>query len=41
MVDAVLRDGNPYEGTHLTTGGETQIVNSENITQWSFTEVRE
>ena len=41
VVDAVLRDGNPYEGTHLTTGGETQIVNSENITQWSFTEVRE
>lgn len=40
VVNAILRNGNPYEGTHVTTGGVTEIRSSENITEWSFTEVR-
>jgi Abnormal spindle-like microcephaly-assoc'd, ASPM-SPD-2-Hydin len=40
VVNAILRDRNPYEGTHLVTGGVVQITSSENIVEWRFTEER-
>lgn len=39
-VNAILRDRNPYEGTHLVAGGTVEIVSSENIVEWRFTEER-
>lgn len=38
VVNAILRNGNPYEGVHLVTGGVVEIVSSENIVEWRFTE---
>jgi hypothetical protein len=40
VVNAILRNGNPYEGVHLVTGGVVEIVSSENIDEWRFTEER-
>jgi hypothetical protein len=39
-VNAVLRDSITYDGTHLTNGGVVAITNSQNISSWTFTEVR-
>jgi hypothetical protein len=39
IVNAILRDANPYQGTHTTTGGPIEIISSENIVEWRFTEV--
>lgn len=40
VVNAILRDNNPYQGVHLTSGGVVAIEDSENIVEWSFTEER-
>lgn len=40
LVNAILREQNPYEGTHTTSGGPIEIVSSENIIEWRFTEVQ-
>lgn len=40
IVNAILRDSNPYQGVHTTTGGPIEIVSSDNITEWRFTEVQ-
>ena len=39
VVNEILRDSITYDGTHLTTGGVVEIVNSGAIA-WTFTEVR-
>jgi hypothetical protein len=39
-VNAILRDGNPYEALFLTGGGVVQITSSDNIDDWRFTEER-
>ena len=39
-VNAILRNRNPYEGVHIVTGGTVEIVSSENIVEWHFTEER-
>lgn len=40
LVNAILRNANPYEGVHSTTGGPIEITSSENIVEWRFTEVQ-
>jgi Abnormal spindle-like microcephaly-assoc'd, ASPM-SPD-2-Hydin len=40
IVNAILRDKNPYEGVHQVLGGVVEIVSSENIDDWRFTEER-
>lgn len=40
IVNAILRDSNPYQGTHAITGGPIEIVSSDNIIEWRFTEVQ-
>ena len=41
VVNEILRDHNPYEGIHLVTGGGVvEVVNSGEIDNWTFTEVR-
>jgi hypothetical protein len=42
IVNAILRERNPYEGVHLVGSGSKtiQIISSENITDWRFTEER-
>lgn len=40
VVNAILRDRNPYDGVHLVTGGITEIRSSDNIVEWRFTEER-
>ena len=39
-MNAILREANPYEGVHTTTGGPIEITSSENIIEWRFTEVQ-
>lgn len=40
IVNAILRDANPYQGTHAITGGPLEIISSDNIDEWRFTEVQ-
>lgn len=40
IVNAILRDANPYTGTHAITGGPIEIISSDNIDEWRFTEVQ-
>lgn len=40
VVNAVLREQNPYEGIHLVAGGVVEVVSSDNIEEWRFTEQR-
>jgi hypothetical protein len=35
-----LRDVDQYEGVHLVNNSSVQIVSSDNITEWRFTEER-
>jgi hypothetical protein len=38
IVNAILRNANPYNGTHQIDGGRLEIVSSENISEWRITE---
>lgn len=40
VVNAILRNQNPYEGVHINPGGVVEIRSSENIREWRFTEER-
>jgi len=39
IVNAVLREQNPYEGVHLIQGGTVEITKADNVT-WSISEER-
>jgi len=39
VVNAVLREHNPYDGVHLVNGGTVEITRADNVS-WSFSEER-
>jgi len=39
IVNEILRNNNPYNGTHQTNGGRLEIIDSGNISEWRITEM--
>ena len=38
IVNEILRERNPYTGTHTTDGGRLETISSGNIVEWRITE---